>query len=102
MPDEHLQRRAVDLAGRVDALAKALHASGVPAETSAQLLEQASAAVLQALSLELLLDAPRMRDESPGPETGLRAPESAASETLRRESPEGLTGGSSSPSVAAA
>jgi hypothetical protein len=55
MADDHLQRRADVLAARVEALAEALRAGGVPEEISAQLLSHASAAVLQALSLELLL-----------------------------------------------
>jgi hypothetical protein len=55
MADDHLQRRADILAARVEALAEALRAGGVPDETSAQLLSHASAAVLQALSLELLV-----------------------------------------------
>lgn len=42
------------LAARVEALAGALRASGVSEEASAQLLSRASAAVLQALNLELL------------------------------------------------
>ncbi|HJQ75315.1 MAG TPA: hypothetical protein VJ814_10525 [Gaiellaceae bacterium] len=56
MADEHLQRLADRLAARVDALAEALRAGGVPDETAAQLLSHASAAVLQALSLELLVE----------------------------------------------
>ena len=56
MADDHLQRRADSLAARVEALAQALRAGGVPEEASAQLLSHASAAVLQALSLELLLE----------------------------------------------
>jgi hypothetical protein len=51
-----LQRRANRLAARVEALAEALHASGVSEEASAQLLSQASAAVLQVLRLELLVE----------------------------------------------
>lgn len=54
MADDRLQRRADRLAGRVEALAAALRASGAPEEASAQLLSNASAAVLQALRLELL------------------------------------------------
>jgi hypothetical protein len=54
MTDDHLQRRAEVLAARVEALAGALRASGVSEEASAQLLSRASAAVLQALNLELL------------------------------------------------
>lgn len=56
MADDRLQRRADGLAARVEALAEALHAGGVPEEASAQLLSNASAAVLQALRLELLVE----------------------------------------------
>jgi hypothetical protein len=56
MTDDRLQRRADGLAARVEALAEALHASGASEEASAQLLSQASAAVLQALRLELLVE----------------------------------------------
>jgi hypothetical protein len=63
MSDDGLQRRADQLAARVEALAEALHAAGVPAEGSEQLLSQASAAVLQALNLELLLQRPFSPDE---------------------------------------
>jgi hypothetical protein len=63
MADDHLQRRADVLAERVGALAEALRAGGVPEERSAQLLSQASAAALQALSLELLCEL-RLRDLS--------------------------------------
>jgi hypothetical protein len=55
MTDDRLQRRANRLAARVEALAEALHASGVSEEASSQLLAQASAVVLQALRLELLV-----------------------------------------------
>jgi hypothetical protein len=58
MADEHLQRLADSLAARVDALGDALRAGGVPEKASAQLLAHASAAVLQALSLELLVERP--------------------------------------------
>jgi hypothetical protein len=56
MTDDRLQRRANRLAARVEALAEALHASGVSEEASSQLLSQASAAVLQVLRLELLVE----------------------------------------------
>jgi len=56
MADDPLQRRADELAARVEALAVALHAAGVAEEASAQLLSRASAAVLQALRLELLVE----------------------------------------------
>ena len=58
MPDDQLQRRADRLAARVEALAEALRVSGAPEESSARLLSHASAAVLQALSLELMLESP--------------------------------------------
>ena len=58
MSDDRLQRRADRLAARVEALAQALRAGGVPEEASAQLLSHASAAVLQALRLELLIESP--------------------------------------------
>jgi len=58
MADDRLQRRADELAARVDALAEALRAGGVPEETSARVLSNASAAVLQALRLELLVEQP--------------------------------------------
>jgi hypothetical protein len=56
MPDDPLQRRADRLVERVDALADALRAGGVSEEASAELLSQASSAVLQALRLELLVE----------------------------------------------
>lgn len=55
MTDDRLQRRADRLAARVEALAEALRAAGIPEAASAELLSQASAAVLQALRLELLV-----------------------------------------------
>jgi hypothetical protein len=58
MTDDRLQRRADRLAARIEALAEALQASGASEEASAQLLTQASAAVLQALRLELLFEPP--------------------------------------------
>ena len=56
MADDPLQRRADRLVERVDALAEALRAGGVSEEASAELLSQASSAVLQALRLELLVE----------------------------------------------
>jgi hypothetical protein len=58
MADDQLQRRADRFAAQVEALAAALRAGGVPEEASAQLLSQASTAVLQALRLELLVGQP--------------------------------------------
>jgi hypothetical protein len=54
MTDDHLQRRADTFVARVEALAEALRAGGVAEEATVQLLSRASAAVLQALNLELL------------------------------------------------
>ncbi len=56
MTDDSLQGHADRLAARVEALAEALHASGVSEEASTKLLTQASSAVLQALRLELLVE----------------------------------------------
>jgi hypothetical protein len=56
MPDDPLQRRADRLVERIDALAEALRAGGVSEEASAELLSQASSAVLRALRLELLVE----------------------------------------------
>jgi hypothetical protein len=56
MPDDPLQQRADRLVERIDALAEALRAGGVSEEASADLLSQASSAVLQALRLELLVE----------------------------------------------
>jgi hypothetical protein len=58
MAEDRLQSRADALAARVEALAAALRASGVPDDTAERLLSRASAAVLQALTLELLLERP--------------------------------------------
>jgi hypothetical protein len=56
MTDDLLQRHADDLAARVEAFARALRETEVSDDTSAELLSSVSAAVLQALSLELLLE----------------------------------------------
>jgi hypothetical protein len=58
MSRDRLQQRSDRLAARVEAFAAALRDSGVPEETSAELISRASAAVLQALSLELMLEPP--------------------------------------------
>jgi hypothetical protein len=63
MTDDRLQRHADRLAARVEALAQALRAGDVPEEASARLLSLASAVVLQALRLELLLAPPDPADE---------------------------------------
>jgi hypothetical protein len=62
MTDDRLQRRAHALAARVEALAEALRAGGVSEEASSQLLSSASAAVLQALRLELLVEQAELAD----------------------------------------
>jgi hypothetical protein len=71
MGDDSLQSRADRLAARVEALAAALRASGVPEEASARLLSQASAAVLQALTLELALEQPTPPGEPRRPDLEL-------------------------------
>ena len=58
MPRDRLQQCSDRLAARVEALAAALRDSGVPEETSAELMSRASTAALEALSLELLLEPP--------------------------------------------
>jgi len=58
MPHDTLQQRSDRYAARVEALGVALRDSGVPDEACAELMSRASAAVLQALSLEVLLDRP--------------------------------------------
>jgi hypothetical protein len=56
MTDDILQRHADDLAARVEAFARALRETDVPEDTSTELLSSVSAAVVQALSLELLVE----------------------------------------------
>lgn len=68
MTDDRLQQRADRLAAQVEALAAVLRASGVAEEASMQVLSHASAAVVQALSLELLLE----RSDTP-PDPGRQA-----------------------------
>lgn len=58
MPDPGLEERSARLVARIDALAAALHASGVAEEAASRLLAHASTAVLQALTLEALLARP--------------------------------------------
>lgn len=55
MLDGGLQERSDRLAARVDAFAAALHECRAADDITARLLGHASAAVLQALTLELLL-----------------------------------------------
>jgi hypothetical protein len=69
MASDPLQSRADALAARIEALAAALRESGVSDAASARLLSRASAAALQALTLELLLeeaDAPAAGEILPG------------------------------------
>jgi hypothetical protein len=78
MLDGALQERSDRLAARVDALASALHASGVSDTAAARLLEAASTAVLHALTLELLLApepiaVPAVEPEPAQPEVPLAA-----------------------------
>ncbi|HEY3549973.1 MAG TPA: hypothetical protein VGK69_02815 [Gaiellaceae bacterium] len=58
MTDDRLQRRADRLAACVEALSQALRAGDVAEEAAARLLSHASAAVLLALRLELLVERP--------------------------------------------
>jgi hypothetical protein len=58
VPADGLQSRADGVAARVEGLAAAFHESGIPEETAARLLSQASTAALHALTLELLLERP--------------------------------------------
>jgi hypothetical protein len=58
MLDSGLLERSERLAARVDALASALHAGAVAEDAAARLLAHASTAVLQALTLEALLERP--------------------------------------------
>jgi hypothetical protein len=60
LPASALQSRADGLAARIDGLATALRESRIPDETAARLLSHASTAVLQALTLELLLEPPAL------------------------------------------
>jgi hypothetical protein len=73
MSDDRLQRHADRLAARVEALAEALRAGGVPEEASAQLLSQASTAVLQALQLELLIQPQELAQPQEVPSVRLAA-----------------------------
>ena len=67
MASDPLQSRADALAARVEAFAAALRARGVPDDTAERLLSRASAAALQALTLELLLEhTDRLRVEELG------------------------------------
>jgi sulfur transfer protein SufE len=63
--DDRSQSRADGLAALVEGLAAALHAAGTREETAARLLSKASVAVLQALTLELLLEPPRAAAAAP-------------------------------------
>ena len=80
-----LQRMAVEstavvLTERIDALAAALRAAGVPQDQAASLLASAAAATMHALTLDALLEAdPRAdpqaaRTSAPAERTALRVP----------------------------
>lgn len=70
-----LQDRSERLASLVDKLGTALRESGVPDEAASRLLENASAAVLDALTLEVMLsDDPPPRVAAPRAEEPARAP----------------------------
>jgi hypothetical protein len=78
MSPHALQDRSERLASLVDGLGAALRSSGVADETASRLLESASAAVLDALTLDLMLAgdpplvaAPVSVVEQPGPEPAL-------------------------------
>ena len=61
-----LQDRSERLASLVDGLGAALRASGVDDDAASRLLENASAAVLDALTLDVMLpDEPPVRDAVP-------------------------------------
>ena len=62
MSPEVLQDRAERLASLVDELGAALRGSGIADDTASRMLERASAAVLDALTLDLMLD-----DDAPAP-----------------------------------
>ncbi len=62
MSPDALQDRSERLAALVDGLGAALRSSGVPEEAASRMLENASAAVLDALTLELMLS-----DDPPAP-----------------------------------
>jgi hypothetical protein len=55
MSPHALQERSEHLASLVDGLGAALRSSGVADETASRLLESASAAVLDALTIDLML-----------------------------------------------
>ena len=78
MSPDALQDRSERLAALVDGLGAALRSSGVADDAASRLLENASAAVLDALTLELMLS-----DDPPAPRRAA-APvgESAAAPTL--------------------
>ena len=67
-----LQDRSERLASLVDGLGAALRASGVADDAASRLLENASAAVLDALTLDVMLP-----DDPPGPVAAPAAPPAA-------------------------
>jgi hypothetical protein len=77
MSPDALEDRSERLAALVDALGAALQSSGVADDAMSRVLENASAAVLDALTLDLMLaedpPAPRVAEvfEEPAPEPAL-------------------------------
>jgi hypothetical protein len=69
-----LQERSDRLAAQMDALAAALHDCGADGDAAARLLGHASAAVLQALTLELLLAPTAVPPPQPAQEKPAREP----------------------------
>lgn len=69
-----LDERSRRLGDRVDALARALSAAGVDADTAARLLETAATAALHALTLELLLEPAAAPASETGPAPVERLP----------------------------
>ena len=65
---------AASLAERLDALAAALRAAGVPPERSAGLLAAAAEATMHAVVLDALLDERRPRAAAPAPPVRPAAP----------------------------
>jgi hypothetical protein len=68
MTEGAVQECSARLAARVDALARELEAAGVSEEDASRLLARASEAVLQAVTLELLVSERRLRRRASGPD----------------------------------
>jgi hypothetical protein len=75
MSPDALQDRSERLAALVDGLSAALRSSGVAEDAAARMLENASAAVLDALTLDLMLaDDPPAPAAAPVEEPAVSAP----------------------------